>query len=169
MADDAPILIAGGGIGGLALALALAQRGRASVVLERQQALSAAGAGIQLGPNAVRALRSLGLADALEPWAGAPEAVEVRTAPGRRLALLPLGKVIAERHGAPYWAVHRGDLHRVLAEAAGAEPRIAIRNAFEVTRVTQSADAVAVEDGAGRSVAGPMLVGADGLWSAVRR
>jgi len=168
MSGERPILIAGGGIGGLALALALAQRRRASVVLERQEALSAAGAGIQLGPNAVRALQGLGLADALQPWAGVPEAVEVRSAAGRHLARLPLGKWIAERHGAPYWAVHRGDLHRVLAQAAAAEPRIAICNGFDVASVAQSADAVTVEDGAGRTASGPVLVGADGLWSAVR-
>ncbi len=168
MSDGRPILIAGGGIGGLALALALAQRRRASIVLERQQALSAAGAGIQLGPNAVRALQSLGLAGALQPWAGEPEAIEVRAAAGRPLARLPLGRWIAERHGAPYWAVHRGDLHRVLAEAAAAERRIAICNGVEVASVAQSADSVTVEDGAGRAVSGALLVGADGLWSAVR-
>jgi salicylate hydroxylase len=168
MADERPTLIAGGGIGGLALALALARRGRASLVLEREAALSAAGAGIQLGPNAVRALEGLGLAEALRPWVGAPEAIEVRAAAGWHLARLPLGRWIAERHGAPYWSVHRGDLHRVLAESAAAEPLIAIRNGFEVAAVAQSADAVTAEDGAGRAVSGPLLVGADGLWSAVR-
>jgi salicylate hydroxylase len=168
MPDERPILIAGGGIGGLALALALAQLGRASIVLERQAALSAAGAGIQLGPNAVRALQALGLVDALKPWAGEPEAIEVFAAGGRPLARLPLGQWITDRHGAPYWAVHRGDLHRVLAEAASVARMIDIRSGFEVAVVTQSADAVNVEDGAGRSVSGPMLVGADGLWSAVR-
>ena len=168
MSDEGPILIAGGGIGGLALALALARLGRASVVLERQRALSAAGAGIQLGPNAVRALQRLGLAEALQPWVGAPEAIEVFAAGGRPLTRLPLGEWIASRHGAPYWSVHRGDLHRVLAEAAAAERLIEVRSGFEVASVTQSADEVGVEDAAGRAVSGPVLVGADGLWSAVR-
>lgn len=168
MSDERPILIAGGGIGGLALALGLAQLGRASIVLERQGALSAAGAGIQLGPNAVRALQALGLAETLKPWAGEPEAIEVFAARGRPLARLPLGQWIADRHGAPYWAVHRGDLHRVLAEAASVERLIDIRSGFEVASVTQFADEVNVQDGAGRAVCGPMLVGADGLWSVVR-
>jgi salicylate hydroxylase len=168
MSGERPILIAGGGIGGLALALALARRGRASLVLERQPAPSAAGAGIQLGPNAVRALQGLGLADVLEPWAGAPEAIEVRTAAGRPLARLPLGRWIAARHGAPYWAVHRGDLHRILAAAAAAVPLIEVRGGFEVASVAQSTDAVTVEDGAGHTCSGPLLVGADGLWSVVR-
>ena len=64
--------------------------------------------------------------------------------------------------------MHRGDLHRVLAEAAAAERLIEVRSGFEVASVTQSADEVGVEDAAGRAVSGPILVGADGLWSAVR-
>jgi salicylate hydroxylase len=169
MADDAPILIAGGGIGGLALALALARRGRSSIVLERQSALSADGAGIQLGPNGVRVLQGLGLARALKPWVGEPRAIEVFAgANGRRLARLPLGPWIAARHGAPYWTVHRGDLHRILGEAAGADPRIEIRTKFEVAEVAQTAGQVSVRDDEGRAVSGPVLVGADGLWSAVR-
>lgn len=169
MTADAPILIAGGGIGGLALAIALARRGLASVVLERQGEFSPAGAGIQIGPNGVKVLRELGVAGALEGFAGKPEAIEVFAgASGRRLARLPLGSWIADRHGAPYWAVHRGDLHRVLLETAAAEPAISIRTECEVVAVTQSAGGVAVNHVGGEVVQGPVLVGADGLWSAVR-
>ncbi len=169
MSAPAPILIAGGGIGGLALALALARRGRRSMVLERQQTPTAAGAGIQLGPNGVRALQCLGVADALSPWVGEPEAIEVMAgSSGRRLARLPLGHWIAARHRAPYWVAHRGDLHAVLATAAAAEPLIELCTGFELAAVAQSANEVAVADTAGRRLAGPILVGADGLWSAVR-
>jgi salicylate hydroxylase len=170
MAETAPILIAGGGIGGLALALALARRGVASTVLERQETPTEAGAGIQLGPNAVRILQGLGVADALQALAGMPEAVEVHAgASGRRLARLPLGRWIAARHGAPYWVAHRADLHRVLSAAVRSEPPIDIRNGCEVAAATQTAELVIVTDKAGRRLFAPMLVGADGLWSAVRQ
>jgi salicylate hydroxylase len=169
MTQSAPILIAGGGIGGMALALALAKRGLASIVLERQQEFAPAGAGIQIGPNGVRVLRELGVAEALEGFAGKPEAIEVFAGTsGRRLARLPLGGWIAGRHGAPYWVAHRGDLHRVLLDAAAAEPAISIRTGSEVVSLAQSATEVSVNLAAGARLAGPVLVGADGIWSAVR-
>lgn len=169
MAAPRPILIAGGGIGGLACALALAQAGRSSLVLERQAEFSPAGAGIQIGPNGVRALRELGVADALEPFAGKPETIEVfEGRGGRRLAGLPLGDWIAERHGAPYWVAHRGDLHAVLYEAAAREPLIGIRTGFEVASAAQGDDEAAVSSTTGETLSAQLLVGADGLWSAVR-
>jgi salicylate hydroxylase len=170
MTEPLPVLIAGGGIGGLALALGLARYGRRSIVLERQKVPTVAGAGIQLGPNGVRALRWLGVADAVQPEVGEPEDIVVRAgASGRRLARLPLGRWIAERHGAPYWVMHRGDLYGALDAAAGAQPLIEMHRGFEVAAVEQTAAGqVSVQDAAGRALAGPVLIGADGLWSAVR-
>lgn len=165
-----PILIAGGGIGGLALALALAQRGQASTVLERQEDVAPLGAGIQIGPNGMRALQALGVADALQRFAGIPEAIVVHAgSSGRVLTRLPLGHWIAGRHGAPYWVAHRHDLHRVLHDAAASDPRITIRTGFEVTAVAQDATEVTVTDRADAAVTGCVLIGADGLWSAVRQ
>jgi len=170
MATPPPILIAGGGIGGLALALALAQKDRSSIVLEQRDAFATAGAGIQLGPNGVRALQRLGVADALRPLVGEPQAIHVhegRTA--RTLATLPLGAWIAARHGAPYWAAHRGDLHGTLLAAATAEPRIALRPGFALAALEQTQVGVEATSAGGEAVAGRALVGADGLWSSVRQ
>ena len=170
MPEPAPILIAGGGIGGLALALALEQTGRASIVLEQRDSFGAAGAGIQLGPNGVRVLQRLGLADALRSAVGVPDALAVHDGrTGHTLAVLPLGRWIAARHGAPYWVVHRGDLHAALAGAASARPRIALRTGFALTSIAQSGEGVQAWSAAGDVVTGSALVGADGLWSKVRR
>ena len=170
MASSLPILIVGGGIGGLALALALAKRGQKSAVLERQPEFATAGAGIQIGPNGVRALQELGVADALKPLAGKPEAIVVHGGSnGRVLARLPLGAWIAERHGAPYWVAHRADLHRLLAEAAALSSDIALHTRCEVTGIAQRKTTVVVTDANGRSLEGAALIGADGLWSLVRQ
>lgn len=169
MAASAPILIAGGGIGGLTLAIALARVGRQSLVLERQKEFSPAGAGIQIGPNGVRILRELGVADALAPFVGKPQSIEVFDgASARKLTSLPLGKWLEARHGAPYWVAHRGDLHRALLETAGRSPLIEIRTGFEVGSIAQSDDEVTVRSLEGETLSGPLIVGADGLWSAVR-
>jgi salicylate hydroxylase len=169
MAEPAPILIAGGGIGGLALSLALAALGRRSIVLEARQEFAAEGAGIQLGPNGVRALRHLGVADALRPLAGEPEALEVRDGrTSRILATLPLGRWIANRHGAPYWAVHRGDLHAALLTRAREQSAISLRPRFAVTGLVEEGSRVETTSGAGDRLAGSVLIGADGLWSNVR-
>jgi salicylate hydroxylase len=170
MAEAPPILIVGGGIGGLALALALARRGRRSQVLEQRKDFAATGAGIQLGPNGVRALERLGLTQALSRFAGVPTAITVRAGrTARVLATLPLGAWIAARHGAPYWVAHRADLHHVLLSAAAAEPLIALRTGFAFTAPTASDGGVGVRSAAGAITSGSALVGADGLWSSVRQ
>jgi 2-polyprenyl-6-methoxyphenol hydroxylase-like FAD-dependent oxidoreductase len=169
MAAAGPILIAGGGIGGLALALALAQSGRSATVLEQREQFATEGAGIQLGPNGVRVLERLGLAEPLRAKVGEPDALQVHDGrTGRLLATLPLGRWIAERHGAPYWAAHRGDLHGVLLAAASAEPRITLRAGFALASFDEWGESVTVRSGAGETVEGRALVGADGLWSRVR-
>jgi salicylate hydroxylase len=115
----ASIVIAGGGIGGLTLAIALGQRGVPSIILERGVGFSEAGAGIQIGPNGTRLLRLLGIADHLEPHVGRPTGIHVRRArDGADRGTLPLGDWIAQRHGAPYWTAHRGDLQAALLAVA---------------------------------------------------
>jgi salicylate hydroxylase len=169
MAADRPVLIAGGGIGGLALALALSKAGHSAAVLERRTEFETEGAGIQLGPNGVHVLRRLGIADALQANVGEPECIAVHEGrSGRRLARLPLGQWIAARHGAPYWTTHRGDLHAALLAALSGEPRVTLRTGCEVTAAALD-DGVVATCASGERVAGSVLVGADGLWSAVRQ
>ena len=109
------LLVAGGGIGGLASALALAQGGHRVELFEQSAVFAEVGAGIQLGPNAVRRLHALGLANALDTIAARPDTLVVRAAhDDHELARLPLGDVALQRYGAPYCCVHRADLHTLL-------------------------------------------------------
>ena len=164
-----PVLIAGGGIGGLAAAIALARRGIASHVLERRAAFHEDGAGIQIGPNGTRILKRLGLADALRPRVGVPEAIRVRDgASGAELVRLPLGRWIALRHGAPYWVAHRKDLHAALLHAARAEPLVALSMGFDVVEVGTDGAHVAVAAASGQTWTGKALIAADGIWSTIR-
>jgi salicylate hydroxylase len=165
----APILIAGGGIGGLGLALALARRGRRAIVLERKDSFDTAGAGIQLGPNGTRALHELGLRAALEPHVGKPAALEVFDgARGTTLARLPLGAWLAARHGTSYWVAHRGDLLSCLLAAVEEKRHTELLTAREVKAAHETSTGVIAVLASGERIAGSALVGADGLWSAVR-
>ncbi|MFZ4806412.1 MAG: FAD-dependent monooxygenase [Hyphomicrobiaceae bacterium] len=169
MAKGDPLLIAGGGIAGLSLGLALARRGKASRILERNTVFSEAGAGIQIGPNGMGVLRRLGLAGSLAPLAAWPTAIEVRDGgSGQRLTRLPLGDWIAQRHGAPYGVIHRADLQSILLDAARMEPLIEIVTGFRVGAISEGASGVTVDSETGDRQRGSALVGADGLWSAVR-
>jgi salicylate hydroxylase len=163
-------LIAGGGIGGLAAALALARIGWPSVVAERRCEWSEAGAGIQLSPNGVRVLEQLGVAARLEPFAARPREIVVRdAATARVLQRLPLGDWIEARHGAPYWQVHRRDLQAALVAAIEAEPLIAVTMGFEAVSFEARGERVALRAKDGRQLEGALLVGADGVFSAVRQ
>jgi salicylate hydroxylase len=167
---DMPVLIAGAGIAGLALALGLARRNVKVRVLERRSDLSEAGAGIQLGPNAIGVLQRLGVAARLEPSTGRPEAIEVMEgATGRQVGRLPLGSWLERRHGAPYRVAHRADLHGALLEAARETPEIELVTGFEVGGWRDTGDGIEASALDGRVAAGQLLVGADGLWSALRR
>jgi len=164
-------LVVGAGIGGLAAALGLARQGFAVDVFERAPALQEFGAGLQLTPNATRALARLGALAAAREIAMTPRAVRVlRGADGGELARLPVAGA-ERRWGAPYLAVHRVDLHRVLAEAAAATGQVALHFGAEVAGVASEAEAASVglERGAvSLRETGETIVGADGLRSLVR-
>jgi salicylate hydroxylase len=167
------ILIAGGGIAGLTAGLALAQKGLRAVVFEQSPKLEAIGAGIQLSPNAMHVLRSLGVADALIPYAVSPETIRIRKASsGSDIVRVPLGLFAQERYGAPYWMVHRADLQAVLLEAVRANPDVTLTLGGKVQDFVVHANGVTAQvqygarAGEERCVG---LIGADGLWSTVRQ
>ena len=163
-------LIAGGGIGGLASALAVSRAGWDVKLLERTPSFSEVGAGIQLGPNVVKVLHGWGLADALEDVAAFPERLQVRSAvSGNVLAELRLGGVMAERYGAPYITVHRADLHALLLSAVQRQTGAVLYLDRPVQGFTQGAQSVTAQTACGQALDGDVLVGADGLWSAVRQ
>lgn len=161
--------MAGGGIGGLAAAFALARQGVPLTLIEQARAFGEVGAGLQLGPNAVRVLADWGLRDALDAVAAWPEVLRVRdAAQGRELGRMRLGADIAQRHGQPYACLHRADLHALLLQAAQAQSGVDWRLATRLTTVTERSDTVKLTLDNGDTLVGPALVGCDGLWSRVR-
>ena len=162
-------MIAGAGIGGLAAALTLARAGVRSTVLERAPEIQEVGAGLQLSPNASGVLRDLGLLPELEGFTLAPERVRVRSsATGSDIMVLPLGREAIARWGAPSLVVHRADLQGALLRAARANGAITIRTGVEVTGVTREGAGVRIDLG-GETLAGDLLVGADGAHSRIRQ
>lgn len=169
-----PVVVAGAGIGGLTVALALARRGIPVTVLEKRTALVEAGAGIQLSPNASRILIELGLGAALGRRAVEPEQLVVRSLKnGRALGTMPLGRSIRERHGAPYWVVMRADLHGVLLDAVRSNSNVQLLVGRGVTDASDGEDHAEVTfesaDGTPQTLRTPLLVGADGVRSTLRQ
>lgn len=162
------VLIAGGGIGGLAAALSFAEQGFNVAVFEQTARFSEVGAGIQLSPNPTRVLHSLGLADALTRAAFLPEGTEFRHwKTGRVINTNPLGEWATEEYGAPYYHMHRADLIQILADAAAAEPRITLHTGSAVSGFSETAEGVLVHTDAGDHE-GAVLIGADGIHSTIR-
>ncbi len=161
------VIVAGGGIGGLAAALSLARRGAQVTVLERAAILSEVGAGLQLSPNATRLLFGLGLEDELRRIGFAPLSADIRDrADGRLLLSTPLAATAEARWGAPYLQAHRADLHAILLSAVqDAGMRLRVDSAIETFE--HDGVNVQVQVGAERLQA-DVLVGADGIHSRVR-
>lgn len=166
-------LIAGGGIAGLTLALALARRGISSQIVERAPHLEETGAGVQLSPNASRVLDDLGLGPALDERATRPDGVSIAEAvTGRRLKRISLGPAAEKRWRAPYRVIHRADLQTILLDAATASGCVDFLFGAEILAVRETATGVALElstaDGA-KTLEGGWLAGADGLRSVTRK
>jgi 2-polyprenyl-6-methoxyphenol hydroxylase-like FAD-dependent oxidoreductase len=163
------VLIAGGGIGGLAAAIALGRKHIHSEVLERSSFGEESGAGIQLGPNATRAIGELGVLDLIEPHAARPEAIVIRDGvSGRTLNAIPLGARIERRYGAPYLTLHRADLHAALHATAEGLSLVQLRPGFDISSAVAEGDAIGVRGTDGSEAGSSSLICADGLWSTLR-
>ena len=163
------VLIAGGGIGGLAASLGASRAGWEVRLYERAAAFSEVGAGVQLGPNVVRRLQAWGLQRPLQEVAAFPGRLQVRSAlTGQELAAMPLGSTAVERYGAAYATIHRADLHGLLLAAVRQTTDTQFHLDHAIERFTDAEGVVTVRTSRGKEVEGDALVGADGLWSRTR-
>lgn len=165
--------VAGAGIAGLTLALALAKFGAHVVVLERHAAISEFGAGLQISPNARKVLNNLGLDDALAETAFEPQGIDVYPYRHvRPIATMQLGAIMRERFGAPYAVMHRADLAEALHKAARRFANIDIVFGVKSWDVSSNPDGVTVTindaNGTSRTVRGRAFIGADGVHSQTR-
>ena len=175
MATAAPILISGGGIGGLAAALVLAKDGYAVTVLEQAAAFGEIGAGIQLGPNIFRMFEYLGMTEAINRVAFFPPGLALNdVSTGEKVVRVALGDSARASYGFPYGVIYRADLHRVFLEACQAQPNITLRTGAKVESFSQSLERVTVQLASSvpgqpaETLNGSALIGADGLWSQIR-
>ena len=162
-------LIAGGGIGGLAAALTISRQGHDVRVFERSEEFNELGAGIQLGPNAFRALRSLGLNDEVRGRAVFPDELRLMDGTtGRPLVRLAVKGRYLRRFREPYAVAHRGELYRVILDACRASGRVELSAGTEIVSYEQDGDRVSALSSDGRRFSGALLIGADGIKSNVR-
>jgi len=170
MTQQLPVIVAGGGIGGLAAALALVRRGFHVKVLEQAPEIGEIGAGIQLGPNAFHAFDALGVGDKARARAVYTDYMVMHDAIDETLVgRIETGEAFRERFGNPYAVIHRVDVHLSLLEGAQETGRVAFLTSTRVERVEQDADGVTVFDQHGNAHRGVALIGADGVRSVVRQ
>ncbi|MFY0991704.1 3-hydroxybenzoate 6-monooxygenase [Halomonas sp. C05BenzN] len=164
------IIIAGGGIGGLAAALGLARQGIRSLVLEQAPELGEIGAGIQIGPNAFHAFDYLGVGDEARAKAVYIDNLLLMDAmEDRRVAAIPLDEAFRKRFNNPYAVVHRADLHKVLLDACEANELVELHTDSRVEDYGQDENGVTVILAGGERFTGRALIGAEGLWSPIRQ
>jgi 2-polyprenyl-6-methoxyphenol hydroxylase-like FAD-dependent oxidoreductase len=168
--QDRDVIIVGGGIGGLAAALALARAGIAAQVIEQASEFKEIGAGIQLGPNVFWMFEALGLVAPISALAVFPNnMIMMDSITGEEVTRMPLGEAFRKKFKHPYALIHRADLHKVLLDACGKSDRIRLDASQKVTAVEETADGVTVKTESGKTYRGAALIGADGLWSSIRQ
>ncbi len=166
-----PVLVLGGGIGGLAAALALGKKGCRVRLFEQGSELKEIGAGIQLGPNVYHMFEVLGLTAAIERWSAHPENLIMMDAlTGEEVTRLPVGSEAFRQRfrGYPYGVIHRGDLYQVLLEACRAEKNVELNEKRKGLSFEDRGDRVVLRMEGGEAIEGACLIGCDGLWSKVR-
>lgn len=169
MASGLPILIAGGGIGGLSAALALALKGRRVRVLEKAPEFGEIGYGIQMGPNVSRMLDRLGLLQALEPHSVFPDAlILVDAIDNREMTRIALGRKFLERYQYRYFVIHRRDLHGAMLEACRRREEITLEASRGLVSFEERGNSVIARCENGAEYEGAALIGAEGLWSPTR-
>ncbi len=168
--DAQQVLVAGGGIGGIAAALALVRRGFKVKVLEQAAQLGEIGAGLQVGPNGFAAFDALGVGEIARSKAVYTDFMVMHDALDEyQVGHIPTGEAFLKRFGNPYAVIHRADAHSALLEGAKASDRIELATSTQVQRVEQDAFGVTVFDAKGGRHRGVALIGADGVKSAIRR
>jgi salicylate hydroxylase len=164
------VLVAGGGIGGIAAALALARRGFAVTVLEQAAQLGEIGAGLQVGPNGFAAFDALGIGEFARSRAVYTDEMVMHDALDEYVVgRIPTGAAFRTRFGNPYAVIHRADVHDALLDGARAAGTIELLTSTQVQRVEQDEESVTAIDARGNRHRGVALIGADGVKSAVRR
>jgi salicylate hydroxylase len=164
-----PVLVAGGGIGGLAAALALSRIDQPAVVLEQVPEFKEVGAGIQLGPNVFAMFERLGIREAVERTAVFPDSLNIRDAlTAEPVMHIPLGEKFLERYGHRYGVIYRPDLLEAILQACRKSPLITLAPGRKVVDFVDRGSHVTVRTEGGGTADGSALIGADGLWSGVR-
>src|ERR1700761_6588843 len=166
---DQQVVIVGGGIGGLAAALALSRKGLASQVIGQASEFKEIGAGIQLGPNVFWMFEALDLIEPISALAVFPNnLIMMDSITGEEVTRISLGEAFRKRFHHPYALIHRADLHKVLLEACRDSGRVKLDASQKVVSVEQSHDGVTIRTETGKEYRGAALIGADGLWSTIR-
>jgi salicylate hydroxylase len=168
--QDLPVLVAGGGIGGLAAALALVRRGFKVQVFEQAPEIGEIGAGIQLGPNAFHAFDALGVGEKARGRAVYTDYMVMHDAIDEyQVGKIPTDENFRKRFGNPYAVIHRVDVHLSLLEGAQETGQVKFQTSTRIERVEQDADSVTIYDQHGNAYKGQALIGADGVKSVVRQ
>jgi 2-polyprenyl-6-methoxyphenol hydroxylase-like FAD-dependent oxidoreductase len=164
-----PFLIAGGGIGGLVTAYALARQGFPVRLFEQSSEFREVGAGIQLGPNVFRVLEKIGLKEEVLADAHRPPAQEMRDAlTGKLITRIPLDDLFLQRFGQPYAVTHRADIHGAFLKACQGSNLITLETSRRIDGYEDHGDHVSVALNNGETASGRALIGCDGMWSNVR-